>query len=192
MYSYAEYEALMKSKLSAHRFYHSQGVAHFASALAMANGLPYEKCLIAGILHDCAKPFPENEIAAHLKKLNIPFDPDQEQIPGILHANYGEYLARTEYEIEDREILNAILYHSTGRPAMNFLEKAIFLGDFLEVGRNHICKPSLQELRKLAFLDMDRCVYQVLKCTCDYIDSKGGRNAEMQLAALRYYSQYEQ
>ena len=49
-----------------------------------------------------------------------------------LHAPVGEYFARTMYNIDDSEILNAIRYHTIGRVNMSLFEKIIFLADKIE------------------------------------------------------------
>ena len=40
-----------------------------------------------------------------------------------------------KFEVEEEDILNAIYYHTTGRPGMSQLEKIIFIADYTEKGR---------------------------------------------------------
>ena len=73
-------------------------------------------------------------------------------------------------QIEDEEILNAILYHTTGKPEMTTLEKILYVADYMEPRRNKA--PDLARIRLLAFQDLDETVYQILKGTLEYLEAK--------------------
>lgn len=127
------------------RFIHTLGVADTAICLAKRYGAERKKAEIAGLLHDCAK----------------------ELYPGILHAPEGAKLARAEYGIEDEEILDAIRWHTTGRPKMTLLDKIIYIADYIEPNRSQT--PDLDEIRRLAAEDLDECLYAILKDTLTYL-----------------------
>ena len=44
----------------------------------------------------------------------------------------GAYLAEKEAGITDPEILDAIRYHTSGRPGMTLLDKVIYVADYIE------------------------------------------------------------
>ena len=67
----------------------------------------------------------------------------------LLHSKAGAELAQSKYGVKDEDILNAIRYHTTGRPGMSLLEKIIFTADYIEPGRDSA--PNLPVVRKLAF-----------------------------------------
>ena len=92
-----------------------------------------------------------------------------------LHAVLGEYLAKTEYGISDIDILNAIRYHTVGHLGMSFLEKCIFLADYLEPSRDFPAVPTLAQMRQMAFSDVDKTLYYVMKNKLAYIKSCGTR-----------------
>lgn len=52
---------------------------------------------------------------------------------------------------------------------MTQLEKIIYLADYIEPGRDKA--PNLDKVRRLAFEDLDVCMYEVLKDTLDYLGS---------------------
>ena len=56
--------------------------------------------------------------------------------PYLLHGKVGAYIAKTKFDIDDEEILQAITWHTTGRPNMSLLEKIIFVADYIEPARN--------------------------------------------------------
>lgn len=69
----------------------------------------------------------------------------------------------------DRDILNAIRSHTTGRPGMSPLEKIVFVADYMEPGRKQA--PRLEQIRKMAFADLDRAVLMILEDTLNYLKS---------------------
>ena len=75
----------------------------------------------------------------------------------LLHAKAGAILARDEYDIEDEDILNAIRFHTVGRPNMSLLEKIVFVADYIEPLRKPL--PNIDKIREAAFEDIDLAVY---------------------------------
>ena len=69
--------------------------------------------------------------------------------------------------MEDPEILSAITWHTTGKEDMTLLEKIIYIADYIEPARNKA--PHLTRLRKLAFTDIDECMYEILKDSMAYL-----------------------
>ncbi len=53
---------------------------------------------------------------------------------------------RRDFGITDRELLDAVSYHTTGRAGMTLLEKIIFIADAVEPGRDY---PGVEEIREL-------------------------------------------
>ena len=73
---------------------------------------------------------------------------------------------------------------------MTILEKIIFVADYIEPGRNKA--DNLPYIRKLAFEDIDRAVYEILKDTLEYLQEKGGSIDVMTNKAYEFYrSLYE-
>ena len=79
-------------------------------------------------------------------------------------------LLKCEWGIEDPDVLNAVTYHTTGRPGMSLLEKIIYLADAIEPGRNY---PGVGRLRKLAYEDLDKACAEVMRQTIEYVKHKG-------------------
>jgi len=73
-------------------------------------------------------------------------------------------------EIKDKGIFNAIAYHTTGRKNMTLLEKIIYLADYVEPLRKY---PGVEELRELAFKDMDIALIKSFDITIKYVIDKG-------------------
>lgn len=56
--------------------------------------------------------------------------------PFLIHAKLGAYLAGKKYGVEDPEILDAITWHTTGKPEMSKLEMIIYIADYIEPQRD--------------------------------------------------------
>ena len=87
----------------------------------------------------------------------------------LLHSKAGACLAYEKYGIKDKEILDAIKYHTTGKPDMSLIEKIIFVSDFIEPGRTHSEK--LPMYRMIAMADINLVCMNILKDTLDYLKS---------------------
>ena len=157
----------LKGKISDKRLEHSYGVEYTAACMAMVYNADVEKARIAGLLHDCAKGLPAKEKLEKARKHGLPISPYEEKNPDMLHAKLGAFYARYKYDVTDEEILNAICYHTTGRPNMSLLEKIIFVADYIEPNRKMLSE--MEQIRKEAFDDLDVCVIHILKNTLDYL-----------------------
>ena len=127
----------LKESLSEERYNHTLGTADCALKLAKKYGLDEKKAYLAGLLHDCAKCKSNDELLKIIKQELKNIDEGELQNYKTLHAPVGEYFARTMYNIDDSEILNAIRYHTIGRVNMSLFEKIIFLADKIEENRNY-------------------------------------------------------
>ena len=147
--------------LDSKRYEHTQGVAYTSAALAMRYGEDIRKAELAGLLHDCAKCLDNEKKINICKKNDISISDAEQRNPFLLHAKVGGHLAKTKYKIDDGDIINAILYHTTGRPGMSLLEKIVYIADYIEPGRDH--EPNLDEVRSLSFQDLDEALLRILE-----------------------------
>ena len=106
--------------------------------------------------------------------------------PFLLHAKVGSYLAMKHYNVHDQDIINAILNHATGRPAMSDLEKIIYIADYIEPGRKQA--PNLTTVRRMAFHDLDGALLHILSDTLQYLNSFDGPVDPMTQKTYDYYS----
>jgi len=179
----------MEETLSGKRFQHTLGVAYTAAAMAMKYEVDVKKALIAGLLHDCAKCMSDEKLLKLSEKENIEVTEVERRNPYLLHAKVGAMLATKEYGIDDKEILDAITYHTTGRPGMTDLEKIVFVADYVEPGRDKA--PNLAKVRKLAFEDLDETVRKILKDTLKYLEEEKGSDFEIDPMTAKTYEYYQ-
>lgn len=170
-------KADLKEKLPKKRYEHTLGVAYTAAALAMCYGEDILKAELAGILHDVAKAKKSFELKDDMKGYIDPYtdgayvDLIANKAPQILHAIYAPYLAKKDYKIEDKDILSAIRWHTTGKKDMTMLEKIVFVADYIEPNRKKL--PDLDRIRTLSFHDISEAVKVIAKSTIEYLGSQG-------------------
>lgn len=144
-----EMKIKLESSLSTKRFNHSLGTMEEAENLAIVYGADKEKAKIAGLLHDCGKSINEND--------------------NLTHAATSANLARTIYNVNDEDIINAILYHTTGRENMTIMEKIIFIADKIEKNRHY---EGVEELRETAYRNIDEALINSLESTIEYVKKR--------------------
>lgn len=179
----------MEKELKYARFVHTMGVAFTATSMAACYGTDIWKAEIAGILHDCAKYCSTEKMESLCKKEGIRISEIEKGNTALLHSKAGSVLAKTKYGVTDPEILEAIRFHTTGRPGMTLLEKIIFISDYIEPGRT--TAPRLDEIRKTAFADIDEALRMILSDTLKYLSSSGKEVDPMTQKTYDYYLREE-
>jgi predicted HD superfamily hydrolase involved in NAD metabolism len=176
----------MKMLLKVSRYRHSVGVEEVANDLAVIFGYDVEKACIAGILHDCARNLTDEELRKECERYHLPITEIEYICLFLLHGKVGAAYAQFKYGVEDEDIINAITYHTTGRPAMSLLEKIIFTADYIEPYRQPL--PRIDEIRRNAYTDLDRAVYMILENTLEYLKNS---SAEIDMLTVETYEYYK-
>lgn len=168
------------------RFYHTLGVLEKALELNQTHrlGLKEEQIIDAALFHDIAKLQPQDQMKQILKSYYPHLYEELLAYPAIWHAFVGAILAKEQYGIYDSFVLNAILYHTTGRPEMTDLEKLIFISDYVENGRIGI---AFENARKIANQNLDSAIIVILERTFAYLKEKGERIYSLSQETYHYY-----
>lgn len=189
---YAEYLSLredilawLEPRVKPSRFIHTMGVEQQAVSLARRY-MPSDvsSASLAALLHDNAKNLPTEE---QLELCKIYF-PDQEltkEFAPILHAFAGAVEAQKRYPMLSDDIINAISFHTTGRPNMSTLEKIIYCADYAEPNREPF--PGLEEARKMLYVDLDEGLKFILRQTSQYVSGKGKKIHPLTTMTMAFY-----
>ncbi len=159
---------LVQSKLTTKRFEHSMRVADTAKELSKLYEVEEMKAELAAILHDYAKDFPTDKLKQLLMEGQFSEDLllyNQE----LWHGPVGAYLLKTEHGITDRDILNAVRFHTTGRAQMSKLELIVYVADYIEPGRQF---PGIDEVRNIAQKDLLETAWTVSCNTIKFLLQK--------------------
>lgn len=175
--------SLLKPMISTKRYNHSIGVQNTAVKLAVLNNIDINKASMAGLIHDCAKGLPDQELIKAAVEGGIEIDEVSRRYPELLHGPVGAILTKKVFGIYDEEIQHAIRYHTTGCENMSMLDKIIYIADYIEPGRNF---PRVEELRNAAYDDINRGVLMAMESTIKYIIERGQLLDTMTVKARNY------
>ncbi len=192
-YSYSYNDVLklaeeMKKELKPGRYIHTLGVAQISYSLAIKWNYPAITAMIAGMLHDSAKCLSDDKRISICEKNNIPITKIERKFPHLLHGKVGAYFCGSKYNIKDKQIAHAIAVHTTGCPAMNLLDKIVFVADYIEPMRDK--QPRLDILRSTAYTDLDQCVYMILEDTVNYLNENPDMVDPTTIETFNYYKAY--
>lgn len=86
-----------------------------------------------------------------------------------LHGTVAADICKKEYNFDD-EMYSAIAIHTIGKENMTNLEKVVFIADKIDKTRKY---EGIEELRKLAFEDIDRAILQNIEKSIEKNIKKG-------------------
>lgn len=132
-----EYKNIVRPFLSDKRYHHSVCVSESAGALAKKYGADVYKAEVAGILHDIMKDMPPKDQLMMMTRYDIILSDVERSAQKLWHAMLAAAYLENELQITDRDILNAIRYHTTARENMSLLEKVLFIADFISEDRDY-------------------------------------------------------
>lgn len=159
-------EDAVARRLDGKRLAHVRRVQATARLLAERYGAPAEAAAVAGLMHDYARCFPADVLLAEARQRGLVIDPVEEVQPNLLHGPVAAALLSEEGLVTDTAVLDAIRWHTTGRPGMGLLEKVIWLADYIEPGRSF---PGVEQIRALAAQDLDRALLAAFDNTLNYL-----------------------
>ena len=175
-------EAVVISLLNPNRVAHVLGCRDTAVELARYWGADPVDAARAGILHDITKaidgPLQLTLCAAYGKILSD----FSRRYPKTLHALTGSLVAERIFG-ENEAVVSAIEHHTTGKADMNLLEKIIYVADYMEPNRNF---PGVENLRALAFTDMDAALKLGLEMTLEHLNRQGAEVSPESREALAW------
>lgn len=141
----------VSSQMPARRWQHTLGVMVSAIELAERYDADPVRAELAAILHDVAKYWPVQRQAAVIAENGMNAELLNYDAP-MWHSEVGAYVAEHEYGINDREVIDAIRYHTSGREGMTLLDKVVCLADYIEPGRDF---PGVELIREKARLSLE-------------------------------------
>ena len=177
-----ELEKVVISLLNPNRVAHVLGCRDTAVALARHWGANEEDAARAGILHDITKaidgPLQLTLCEAYGKILSD----FSRKYPKTLHALTGSLVAERIFG-ENEDVVSAICHHTTGKADMTLLQKIIYVADYMEPCRDF---PGVENLRNLAYTDMDAALKLGLEMTLQHLARQGAEVSPESREALAW------
>ncbi|QRN86123.1 bis(5'-nucleosyl)-tetraphosphatase (symmetrical) YqeK [Clostridia bacterium] len=155
-----ELDHMLQSKLSSARYKHTKGVATTSAKMAKLFGIDQEAAYLAGIYHDAMREESEDTLLAMAKRYLIEIGKMEKEYPVLLHGPVAAKSLENEYGVTDKNILEAITWHTTGTANMCDLSKIVYLADMIEPTRVY---PGVEGLRELAYNDLEKAFYACVK-----------------------------
>jgi predicted HD superfamily hydrolase involved in NAD metabolism len=158
--------AIIKDRLSYKRYQHCVGVGETAVKMSQIFKVgDVHKIKVCGLLHDYARDMTAGELLEIAEKNNLISHPVERDVPDLLHGPVAAFLLKRDWDVNDQEILDAIKCHTLGAVNMSDFVKIVFLADMIEPGRKY---PGVEELRAVAFQNLDRAVLLGTENTIKY------------------------
>ena len=175
-------QQVVVSLLKPSRVAHVLGCRDTAVQLAKKWGADVTAAARAALLHDVTKALDGPLQLTLCDVYGIILDNFSTENPKTLHALTGSLVADRIFG-EDPAVVAAIRSHTTAKPDMNVLEKIIYVADYMEPNRDF---PGVDELRELAYSDLDKALILGLEMTISLLVEQGREIAPASQAALAF------
>jgi len=141
---------------------HIERTRILAERLAEIHGVNVRKCSMGAIAHDLARHLTESKLLVESQLSNIPINSYEYKAPVLLHGPLAARWLESDLNCHDKEVINSVRYHTTGRPEMTDIEKIVFIADKVEpdkVKRN----PELELVTLRMHTNLDLTILEYLK-----------------------------
>ena len=172
----------IKGYMCEKRFEHTLSVTDLCIEIAKANKIDnLEKIVISALLHDIGKEMPMEE----QKKIMVErYSEYLDLHPVIWHQFIGAYLAEKDFGIKDKEILDAIKYHTTANSNMSDTAIIVYCADKIEPTRGFDSTDLINAMKS----SLNNGFVEVLKSNVEYYEKhKIDYKNKLQMSCLDQY-----
>lgn len=163
------------------RIDHSFSTALCGVNLAKRVCVDPHKATAALLLHDIGKYTTKEQAEA----MGIKFDGRIDGMPlPIRHAEIGAEILRQIVGITDNDIIEAVRWHTTGRPDMTPIEKVVYLADYIEPLRDF---PTVNVIRRACEKSIDEGLLAALENSVRHVPPE-----EIYPITLQAYEYYKE
>ena len=147
---------------------HLYRTAKLAIELAQYYKEDTQKCELAALSHDIVKHYDNKDLLEIVSKQNIDCLDFEIKNPNVLHGPVASHYIQ-DY-LDDTIIFESVRWHTSGHYTFNNISKIVFLSD--KVDPIKVSKrPELNEVRKLAFDNLDESIIRYFDIQFDYFES---------------------
>jgi len=174
----------LKTHVPEKRYQHSVGVSKMAAHLARIHGVNVEKAEFAGMFHDIAKAYTQDESNALLVKYELPDKYYDNK--SLAHSKIGAAILEHEYGVKDEEILAGVRSHTIGRRGMSLFEEIIYVADAIDETREY---HDIEYYRELADRDIDQACLEIMDYNIEKVKEKGKKLDEETIDARMFIAE---
>jgi len=151
---------------------HVERAREIGRELAQRHGVDVERVDLGLAAHDVARALTGESLLEQARLYGLRVKPVQRATPVLLHGPVAARWLQQEDGISDRQVLNAVRWHTTGSKGMGPVEKVVFLADKLDPLKASRY-PYLERVRSLAREDLDQALLEFLNHELAYFLSRG-------------------
>ncbi len=157
---------IVESYIDEDRFEHVKSVANLSYQIAIKNNIENPlKYYFAGLVHDIAKNMDKNT-----EVINKYLTEEEKKFPKYcLHQFLAPHIVKEVFSIDDKEILDAIKYHCSGKANMSTMAKVVYAADKIDPLRGYDSKYMIDAM----YENIDTGFLLVLEENRKFIKSKG-------------------
>lgn len=171
---------------------HLGAVRHLAVTLARLHGVAPDRAAAAALLHDWLKPLSPARLRKVLRQHRVHLDAHTARLPALWHGPAAAAEATQRLGIKDREVLDAVRWHTSGRPHPSKLLQLLIVSDFCAADRfgrpaaggNGVYAREMQHGRRIARRSLAGAARYVLASKISWLRSKGLSPHPSMLACL--------
>ena len=140
---------------------HVYRVEGLALDLARHHHADEEKVRLAALAHDVARAMKGEDLLREARRLGVKVHPVEARLPILLHGPVGAELLRSVDGLEDRDIFEAVYWHTTAHTELGPTAQVVFLADKLDPQKAQRY-PFIGEVRNTAMASLDQAVLEFL------------------------------
>lgn len=154
------------SAVKKERYEHSVRTAQTAALLCRRYGENEARGYFCGIAHDICKEMDGETLLSLSREDGFPVSDVELAKLSLLHGRAAAVFLHKRFNVTDTDILEAVRYHTFGKPGMCALAKILYIADKVEPGREN---SSNEHIQKLMEFSLDGMLYDVLKKNIEYL-----------------------
>ncbi len=171
----------LKTLLSTHRYEHSIRVSHECFLLSKHYKIDDSQAVLVGLIHDAAKEMDVFQTDLNFTEFHTSI---YKKYPAIGHAFVLDVVVPAYFKGIPSIIIQAAMWHTTGKAAMSDLEKIIFIADFIEPKRSYKIR---QMVYDLAYVSLEKAVFEI---ACFKLNSLLGKRKSIYSMLVDCYNFY--
>lgn len=151
--------------VSRQRAAHIERMEEDGKKLSKVHDLNESQIILAVCAHDLFRDTKPGSLLKMANVWDVETTKEERYLPLLLHGKIASEYLKRRFDIEDKEVLNAVSYHTSGMPTDSKIVKALVVLDTTEHGRNF---DGVEELRKIVLQSLDDGYAAVIKNKIGY------------------------
>lgn len=153
------------------RYAHCVRTAQTAALLCTQYGKEKEIGYFAGMSHDMSREMNKTLLIQLASQDGLDISDTEKKRPILLHGRAAAILLQKQFNITDKDILEAVRFHTSGKPDMCDLAKILYIADKIEPQRPHMTPEKINDLLALS-LSLNNLTLLVLTQNIEYLKNQ--------------------